>query len=241
MRKLLSLVTFVCLTLVVYTSNVLAINYDYSDATDYANNSTYHSNPSWQRLGSGWTSENAPYAANGDYDDGVSWSVNGGAYGHSDITEGDNVTFEFVMYKYMWGRHNYDYLKVWIDWDQDKSFDDGVSYENAWYFKSDPGDAGQTPTTSYAYGDGLAQIYKTFYYTINDIAVDPGDYWLRARVVCNADIGSKPSNFTPTGDFWQGEVEDWTFTVNSVPEPATMLLLGLGLVGLAGVRRKLKG
>ena len=41
---------------------------------------------------------------------------------------------------------------------------------------------------------------------------------------------------------WSSTAENWHgFTVGmaQVPEPATMLLLGLGLIGLAGVRRKL--
>jgi hypothetical protein len=46
--------------------------------------------------------------------------------------------------------------------------------------------------------------------------------------------------FTLNYGAWNGFPETLIVDIASVPEPATMLLLGLGLIGLAGVRRKFK-
>lgn len=232
MKRILSILTMACMGLVIYAGSAMASPLpDYSDATGYDNAVASAMEPIWQRLGKGdVTYESAPVANNGDYDNGVSWSINGGSYGNDVITVGDTVTFKFSVYKYFWGSHNTDWLKVWVDWNNDKDYTDNGEniYGAGWVF---------TPK-----GDTVADATKDFFYTMTFDAVSVGDYWLRARVVCNFDVATL-SAVSSTGYTFQGEIEDWKLTVQDkqqVPEPASLMLFGFGLLGIAGLRRKIK-
>jgi|LGVF01.1.fsa_nt_gb hypothetical protein len=222
-----------CLLFAGYVGNALATSYDYGDAPGYT--AARHSTPQWQRLGMEWDAESSQKTVDTS-DDGVFWSLDGGTnWGHDTVTVGQAVQFRFNMYKEDWGRHIADYLKVWIDWNQDADFSDTDEqvFQDAWYFTSEDG---------YEYGDGDAEISKSFFTTIT-IPEEAllGDIWLRARVTCSESAGGYIDNLTATGDFWQGEVEDWKLTVAPVPEPSTMLLFGLGLGGVCWIRRRTKG
>ncbi len=78
------------------------------------------------------------------------------------------------------------------------------------------------------------------YSSTDSTCVDVGELY----AIVDADDGSWGEQWTPeymdnyeslfaaTGYLIQGEVEEWKVTVSRVPEPATLLLLGSGFVGL---------
>jgi hypothetical protein len=209
---------------------------DYGDATGYV--PVLSADGSWQRLGTAWDAESSPNVVDGS-DDGISWSINGGAFGHEVIGKGASVVFKADVYKELWGTHDFDALKIWIDSDKDKSFETSEEVLAAkWEF----GSAAYTNNT----WDGAnfyANVSKTFYTNAITFS-DTGSFWLRARVVCSRDLdgGSygdaligNMDNFTSTANFEQGETEDWSF---NVPEPSMLLLFGAGLSVLGLIRRK---
>ena len=61
---------------------------------------------------------------------------------------------------------------------------------------------------------------------------DPSFFWAKLGTVFTKITVINPPSANFTNDFYA------ELTANPVPEPTTMLLLGLGLIGIAGMRRK---
>jgi hypothetical protein len=248
MKKLIGILMVASLLCMSYSTNVLADTYcnngfdcDYGDAPGYGVASNVDG--WWQRLGKNWDQESGTLPVDAS-DDGVSWSVNGGAYGHSALIPGQTVKFKFDVYRSPYGGHTYDQLVAWVDWNDNKNWEPGEQIIALQWFKSATGDGFPELTKDAAgwaqyllYLDDPSwstQVEKSFE---SDAIIVPTNFissWLRARVNCwDVPFGT----MTPYGELYQGETEDYLL---QVPEPSSVILLCFGLLCIAFMRRKIQ-
>ena len=246
-------------------------SWDYSDApASYG--TACHLTPYWQKLGDGWDSDTAAgsqvVGSDDATDDGVVWRVSSddgqswSEFGNDvEITQGDQVEFQYTFNRSTSGSHYYDQLKTWFDWDIDGSFEDDDVITNIDWHKLYDSDylEGDAWDDERMWGQGgYNRLYdknnngdtQLVYTQSIQIPLDAvtGDTWMRARVVCSNSLSHYTSNMTmdSTGFQDQGEVEDYKLTIlakstpppTDVPEPSGLILFASAIAFLGS--RKFK-
>ena len=162
------------------------------------------------------------------------------------------------MHKYEDGNHYGDLLKVWIDYSGDQQFQDS----EAMFFNMNI----VNPTQQPHHDDNIVNQSIDFTsgsVTLTNAML--GDHYLLARVTCSdsllttardtgkilsyewsnqwsstytsGDNAEYNTLFSPIAYYWQGESELVKLTVNSVPEPGTLALFTVAMLGMV-LRRK---
>ncbi len=209
--------------------------------------SATHQTQAWQQL--------ATYDGENEIDQlGTFWSTDGGTtWGRQELFVGQSVQFKFNVHKNNVGTHYADFLKAWLDLNQDGQFDeaDSIAYSERPLLITEEGNIGSWNKPNVANFSVLTDAILLTEEFIGELA-------LRVRVVCSeslvASVGGSwgdqwnpayqsqyESIFKPTGDYHQGEVEEWILKVSEVPESSALILMGLVLFGLgAGAARRQK-
>ncbi len=167
---------------------------------------------------------------------------------------GEKVTFSVTMDKDYWGGHNFDVCKIWVDKLPGIEKYYYIEEEFEWDFNGST--VYHNVDAEYKWKEWTDST-ETFYYTRELDAV--GEWGFAASVMCSSDLSTLTSDGawdSPTTSDWnawtpeihscqfngrniQGEDKAFKFIVSAnVPEPATLSLLGLGLLSLAFFRRK---
>ncbi|MCD6350717.1 MAG: hypothetical protein J7M26_01250 [Armatimonadetes bacterium] len=189
---------------------------DYGDAPGYDTAYQYIDvNDNSERLGNDYSGEYSP--RNEDtYDDGVAWVPD-------TLVQGE--TFDLTLTGYAWHYDRGDYVRVWIDWDQDGDWENNEMIVD---------------TTVYGDSDDDYRFSLTSTYTVPDDAA-LGTTWMRVRMSGTVKKGthSHVSAPGPYGGYCTyGEVEDYPVEVSPTPELSTIILLLCSVAPALVLRRR---